>query len=85
VAGTVRVVLFASARTAAGTGRLDRPVPPEGVLVTEFLAQLVRDRPELAPIVRVARFVRNGVYLDGRRGRLGPGDEFAIHPPYSGG
>ncbi len=83
--GTVRVVLFATARTAVGQGQFDRPVPEGGVEVRAFLAELTRDFPALRRIIPLSRFVRNGEYLSSVRGRLKPGDEFAIHPPYSGG
>ncbi|MGI0053904.1 MAG: MoaD/ThiS family protein [Thermoplasmata archaeon] len=85
MAGTVRVLLFASAREAVGRSRLDRPVPPGGVSVEALLAGLTEEFPRLTPILRGARFVRNGRYLPDRTGRLDPEDEFAIHPPFSGG
>jgi molybdopterin converting factor small subunit len=83
--GGVRVILFASAREAVGHPVLERPVPVEGVGVPSFLGQLVRDFPRLKSVLAVSRLVQNGQYLRGQRGRLRPGDELAIHPPYSGG
>jgi molybdopterin converting factor small subunit len=82
---TVRVRLFATARLAAGTAELRRPVPAPGIDVRTLLGQLRREFPALGPVLRSARFVRNGELLRGRSGRLRPGDELAIHPPYSGG
>ncbi len=81
----VRVLLFATARTAVNSSRIERTVPERGLPVRQFLDELVRDYPALRPVTEVARFVRNGEYLLGTRGRIGPGDELAIHPPYSGG
>ncbi|MCI4370658.1 MAG: MoaD/ThiS family protein [Thermoplasmata archaeon] len=83
--GTVAIRLFASAREAAGAARIDRPTGPEGVAIATVLRELAEQRPSLAPILQHARFARNGTYLRGRTGRLRPGDEFAVHPPYSGG
>jgi molybdopterin converting factor small subunit len=83
--GTVSIRLFATAREAAGTATIQRPTGREGVLVRSVLQELVSQTPALAPILRQARFARNGTYLRGREGRLRPGDEFAVHPPYSGG
>ena len=82
---TVRVLLFATARTATGAGRLERPVSAQGVPVGEFLGALADDYPGLRKVLTVSRLVRNGEYLHGTAGRLRPGDELAIHPPYSGG
>ncbi|MCI4321723.1 MAG: MoaD/ThiS family protein [Thermoplasmata archaeon] len=83
--GTVVVRLYATAREAVGNARLERPAGPHGVSVGGLLDALSHDYPALAPILRHARFARNGSYLRGRSGRLRPGDELAIHPPYSGG
>lgn len=85
MAPSVRVLLFATARTAAGAARLDRNVPANGLAVADFLTELTRDYPALRRVVPISRLVRNGEYLPGPRGRLRPGDELAIHPPYSGG
>ncbi len=82
---SVRIVLFASAREAVGAAALERAVPERGVSVETLLRELAREYPPLAPILRASRFVRNGEYVVGRRGRVRRGDEFAIHPPYGGG
>ena len=81
----VRVLLFATARQAAGRGELEYEVPPEGISVGALLARLTDDHPGLGRIVPHARLLRNGEYLRGGAGTLRPGDEFAVHPPYSGG
>ncbi len=81
----VRVLLFASARTAVGRGELEWSVPAEGVSLKTLAGQLAAAYPALAPTLRVSRFVRNGRYVDGPAARIRPGDEFAIHPPYGGG
>lgn len=84
-ARTVRVVLFATAREAVGRPAVDCVVPPEGLSVAELLRRLGSEYPRLRATLRSSRFVRNGRYLSGRTGRIRPGDEFAVHPPYGGG
>ena len=81
----VVVRLFATARETAGTDRIERPTGPRGVPLSTVLAELETAYPGLAPILRHARFARNGTYLRGRTGTLRAGDELAVHPPYSGG
>jgi molybdopterin converting factor small subunit len=85
VAGRITVVLFASAREAAGFGSMTRPIDGEGTSVGSLVGLLSQEFPRLAPILRVSRFVVNGEYVRGRSARVRPGDEFAVHPPYSGG
>jgi molybdopterin converting factor small subunit len=81
----VNVLLFASAREAAGRSRLDWPVP-KGGLRAEDLVRALGDRyPRLRPTLQASRFVRNGQYLEDLGTRVRPGDEFAVHPPYGGG
>ena len=82
---TVRVLLFAAAREAVGRPALDWPVPAAGVSTAELVRRLGEEFPRLRPTLRASRFVRNGRYIEDLRGRLRPGDEFAIHPPYGGG
>ncbi len=82
---TVHLLFFASAREAVGRSRLDRPIDGGGVGVGELLAELIREFPRLSPVLASSRLVLNGQYLKGDRGRVRPGDELAIHPPYSGG
>jgi molybdopterin converting factor small subunit len=81
----VRVVLFAAAREAVGARYVDREVPPTGSTVEKVLSGLVAEHPRLQSILRASRFVRNGHYVQGPRARVAPGDEIAVHPPYSGG
>jgi molybdopterin converting factor small subunit len=83
--GTIAIRLFATAREAAGTSRIDRATGPEGVVLRDLVRELATERPALAPILRHSRFARNGRYLRGTGGRLRAGDELAVHPPYSGG
>jgi sulfur-carrier protein len=85
VSSEVRVLFFATAREATGTGALEWTVPAGGVPVTTILKEIQRRFPKLGPVLAVSRFVRNGTYLRGRTGLIRPGDELAIHPPYSGG
>ncbi|HEV2450079.1 MAG TPA: MoaD/ThiS family protein [Thermoplasmata archaeon] len=81
----LRVLLFAGAREAAGTRELLLELGPGDTPVTEVLRVLQQRHPRLGPILASSRLVRNGEYLRGRSGSVRPGDEFAVHPPYSGG
>ncbi|MCI4319908.1 MAG: MoaD/ThiS family protein [Thermoplasmata archaeon] len=81
----IRLLFFASAREATGNRELDWPVASEGIPVRDLLRALEEQFPRLTPILPSSRFVRNGTYLRGSSSRIRPGDEFAVHPPYSGG
>jgi len=81
----VRVLLFATARTAVGRSELAWEVPSGGVSAAELAGALARTYPALARTLRVSRFVRNGRPIERPSARIRPGDEFAIHPPYGGG
>lgn len=85
MATTVRVLLFATAREAVGRKELRLPVVAGGVPVAELLLLLGRDYPRLATVARTCRVVLNGRFVDGRGAVARPGDELALHPPYSGG
>ena len=77
--------LFATAREAAGTDRIEWPPAPGGLEIAALLSELSVRYPQLRPVLAHSRLARNGTYLTRRSGRLRPGDELAIHPPYSGG
>jgi molybdopterin converting factor small subunit len=81
----VRLHLFATAREAVGARILERAVPDTGSTIGAVLAAVIEDHPRLGPIVERSRLVHNGEYIRGKRRRVVPGDEIAIHPPYSGG
>jgi molybdopterin converting factor small subunit len=83
--GSVHLVLFATAREAVGRPEVDRTIPLDGATVAEVLGALGREFPSLARVLPSCRFARNGRYLDLAKARLHPGDELAVHPPYSGG
>jgi len=85
MARTLAIHLFATAREAAGTASMERPIAPQGILLRTVLRELATETPALGPILRHARYARNGAYVRGRNVRLRPGDELAVHPPYSGG
>lgn len=84
----MRVLLFASAREAAG-GRpvLHLPRGSSPPRLGELLDALGKDHPRLTAVFRSCRIAVNGEYLPtmDRAYRLRPGDEVAILPPYSGG
>ena len=79
------MLLFATARTAVGRGRIDRPVPADGVPARELLQKLSEEYPALRRILVSSRILRNGEPLRHPSERIGPGDELAVHPPYGGG
>jgi len=82
---TATVLLFATARAAAGRDRLEWPVGPTGLPATALVEALAGSYPKLGPVLRTSRFVLNGEYLARLTTRVRPGDEFAVHPPYGGG
>ena len=85
MADAVRVLLFASAREATGQRFVEPTVAPQGVSVEQLLRQLANKYPALDAILAASRIVLNGEYLTDLRSRVRPGDELAVHPPYSGG
>ena len=85
MARTVRVLLFAMARTAVGRAELDWLVPARGMPAAELARALAAAYPALGPVLSRSRLVRNGESLRRPNERVRPGDEFAIHPPYGGG
>lgn len=86
MAFSVRVLLFATAREAVGRKELRLDVDATGAPVAELLARLRVEYPRLAPVARSCRVVLNGRFLDGPGAVVAhPGDELALHPPYSGG
>ncbi len=77
----VRVRLFASYREAAGTNRLDTPLP-HGSRVSDLLAVLA---PQVPSLSRTAGLVAvNHTYVSAET-VLHDGDEVALIPPVSGG
>jgi molybdopterin converting factor small subunit len=81
----VRLLFFATARTAVGRATLDWPVPDDGVPAEDLGRAVVAAYPRLGPVLRGSRWVLNGRYLTRLRERVRPGDELAVHPPYGGG
>jgi molybdopterin converting factor small subunit len=85
VKSSVRVLFFATAREAVGAPAVDREVPATGSTIEAVLTKIVKEHPRLEPVLKRSRLVRNGRYVGGPRVRVKPGDEIAVHPPYSGG
>jgi molybdopterin converting factor small subunit len=85
VKSSVRVLFFSTAREAVGMGAIDREVPSAGATIRAVLSEVAEEHPRLKPILKGSRVVRNGRYVRGTRTRVRPGDEIAVHPPYSGG
>ena len=79
----IRLLAFASAGDALGTGELDLELP-DGSRLADLRALLVRDHPALAPL-----WSRLAVAIDGRLAApdaaLPDGAEVALLPPVSGG
>ena len=85
MARPVRVLLFATARTAVGHAELEWAVSASGTTARDLVRDLTARYPALARVARSSRFVRNGRYVERMTDRVKPGDEFAVHPPYGGG
>jgi molybdopterin converting factor small subunit len=85
MAEPVTVLLFATARVAAGAPRLRWSVGSGGMTARRLVGALGAAHPKLVPTLRTSRFVLNGRYLTNLTTRVRPGDEFAVHPPYGGG
>ena len=77
----VRLRLFASYREAAGTGRLEAPLPA-GARVQDLLSQLMAQLPALGAARGLVAV--NHEYV-GPEAVLQDGDEVALIPPVSGG
>jgi molybdopterin converting factor subunit 1 len=77
----VRVRLFASYREAAGTNRLDAPLP-SGARVRDLLALMAERLPVLGTVPGLVAVNQTYVQPDFE---LHAGDEVALIPPVSGG
>jgi molybdopterin converting factor small subunit len=82
---SLTVLLFAGAREAVGSSELRLELAREHTPIVDVLRILRQEHPRLTPILAASRLVRNGEYIRGTAGMVEPGDELAIHPPYSGG
>lgn len=80
---TVTVLLFAQARDAAGTGRLELELP-DGSRVADALQRLERDHPGLAALAPHLACAVNG-RISAPAAALAAGAELALLPPVSGG
>ena len=80
---TIGVLLFAAAREAAGTARVELTLPP-ATTAGGALAAVVAQYPALAGLAPSLRLAVNSEYAaEGRP--LAPGDELALIPPTCGG
>jgi molybdopterin converting factor small subunit len=80
---TVRVLVFAGARDAIGSGEIDVAVP--GPLTARaLLDRLIDMHPTLAPWAGSLRIAVNGAYA-AWDDLVQPGDEAAVIPPVAGG
>lgn len=79
----VEVQLFAAAREAAGSGRVELELA-DGSTVSDALRELAEQFPRLGPILPQVRVAVGVEYADGRR-LLSPGCQLALIPPVSGG
>jgi molybdopterin converting factor small subunit len=86
VTGRVELRLFATAREAVGTAQLSWPLPSDGRTVAQVLAEVTARHRRLAPVLATSQVFVNGDRVrDTTRRRARPGDDIAVHPPYSGG
>lgn len=81
----VRVRFFATAREAVGRATVPWEVPSQGIAAGTLVGQIAQRYPALSPLLRHCRLVRNHDYVQSAAELIRPGDEFGIHPPYSGG
>jgi len=79
----VEVKLFAVAKQLAGQGSVTLDLP-ESVTIRELRAALAESVPQLADLLKHARFAVNAEYASDDT-RLPPGAEVACIPPVSGG
>ncbi len=79
----VTVLLFAAAREACGTGRIEIP-HREGLTAAAVWEGLVREKPALEAFSRTVSIARNHRFVP-RDAAVEPGDELAFLPPVSGG
>jgi len=79
----IKVLAFAGAREALGTGELSLPLESE-TTARALLDRLCEEHPALAPYSRSLRIAVNGTYA-AWTDRIVPGDEIAIIPPVAGG
>lgn len=79
----IKVLFFASARTAAGCAETQLPCH-EGMDEDGFWTLLLAAHPSLAPHRGATRLALNCEY-PGSGARFRPGDEVALIPPVSGG
>ncbi len=79
----INVRLFAAARQLAGTSAVPLAID-EPVTVAQLRQALGTHLPALAPLLPMARFARNGDYVNDQS-TVSPQDEIALIPPVSGG
>ena len=82
--GKLRVLLFASARQAAGSAETSLAFDEDRIDEEIFWARLLEKFLAGAPLRDSVRIARNQEYL-AAGGHLLPGDEVALIPPVSGG
>jgi molybdopterin converting factor subunit 1 len=84
----IQVLLFASAREAAGTGRIDLPLP-EGCDTDQLRQILAEKYPPLASLVldqdSITLALNEEYVASGQTLPLKMGDTVALIPPISGG
>ena len=80
---TLNVLLFAQARDKAGRASLTLELP-EGSVVSDAIAALVRAHPALAPLLPHLAVALDGTLVK-PAAALRDGGELAVLPPVSGG
>ncbi|HLZ08753.1 MAG TPA: molybdopterin converting factor subunit 1 [Chloroflexota bacterium] len=79
----IRTRFFASHREALGIDRLEIELP-DGSTVADLVDRIANQFPNVAAVVRLARYAVNRVYLPATT-VLQAGDEVAFIPPVAGG
>ena len=80
---TIRVLLFAKLRDAAGADSVTMDLPPDAT-IADLRRRLADTYPELVGLMERSAVAVNHDFADDLR-RLQSGDEVAIIPPVSGG
>ncbi|MDO9438836.1 MoaD/ThiS family protein [Hydrogenophaga sp.] len=79
----VRLLAFGGTKTIVGTTEVHFPIA-SSCSASEFLDDVCRRYPQLAPQRQALRLAVNGEYVDSDH-RVASGDEVALIPPVAGG
>lgn len=80
---SVKLIAFAGTRDILGAAQMEFAIPGP-CTAEEFLIEVCRRYPALAPYQRSIRIAVNGTYAS-QGDPVQPGDEIALIPPVAGG